>query len=97
MVPLSGTRLSGILEVLDVNVYIALIGIRGPCTQGRPISVTSEDINFSGTVSQNYHHNTPPKISSATTLSVVFIALEQVVVPLRGPPKTTPRQPPTPP
>ena len=46
MVPLSGTRLSGILEVLDVNVYIALIGNYGPCTQGRPISVTSDDLTF---------------------------------------------------
>ena len=46
MVPLSGTRLSSIFEVFDVNAYIALLGIYGPCTQGQPISVTSDDITF---------------------------------------------------
>ena len=46
MVPLSGTRLSSIFEVFDVNVCIALLGIYGPCTQGQPISVTSDDITF---------------------------------------------------
>ena len=46
MVPLSGTRLSSIFEVFDVNVYIALLGIYGPCTQGQPIWVTSDDITF---------------------------------------------------
>ena len=38
--------LTSILEVFDANVYYCLIGNRGPCTQGRPISVTSDDITF---------------------------------------------------
>ena len=42
MVPHSGTCLTSIFEVFDVNVYIALYGIYGPYTQGRPISVKSE-------------------------------------------------------
>ena len=46
MVPLSGTGISRILRVFDVNVYIALLGIYGPYTQGRPRSMTSDDITF---------------------------------------------------
>ena len=46
MVPLSGTRLTSTFEVFDVNVYIALYGVYGPCTQGQPISVTYDDVTF---------------------------------------------------
>ena len=46
MVPLSGTRLSGILEVFDVNVWYCPIRHLWPLYPSIPISVTSDDITF---------------------------------------------------
>ena len=61
-----------------VQTKIALYGCHmAPGTLARPRSVTSDDITFSGTVSEKSEHDTLRVISSATTLSVVFIALDE--------------------
>ena len=64
---------------INASVYIALRNrIYGPCTQGRPISVTPDDITFfRDRKSQKSEHDSACVISSATTLSVVFIALDE--------------------
>ena len=78
--------------------HIALLGIYGPCTQGRPISVASDDITFPGGPykSKIRAHCRMRNDHGCNSISGLYYSIRENGGAVRVPPKTTPHHQPLP-